>query len=71
MRVPIGFLGGGIWGRVQVGGGGWVCCGKGGKGKGDGEGEGVGVGTCLGKSNRTHLSKLPFRKLPFNFSPIV
>ena len=28
VRVPIGVLGGEVWGRVQVGGGGWIACGK-------------------------------------------
>ena len=30
---------------------------------------GVGTGKGTGKSTRTHLSKLPFGKLPFSLSP--
>ena len=37
VRVPIGVSGGGVWGRVQVGGGGWFSCGFLGKGEGGGE----------------------------------
>ena len=31
VAVPIGVPGGGVWGRVQGGGGGWFSCGKSGK----------------------------------------
>ena len=68
MRVPIGVPGGGVWGRVQVGGGGWFSCGKQGKGDtgwgGHGGGGGLGTGKGTGQSMRTRLSKLPFSKLP-------
>ena len=53
-------LGDGVWGWVQVGGGGWFPC----KNKGMGRlGGGTGKGT--GTSMLTRLSKLPFSKLPF------
>ena len=63
---PIGVPGGGVWGRVKVGGGGWVCCGKiREKRKRVGRvGSGVGTRKGTGKSMRTRLSKLPFSKLP-------
>ena len=35
-----------------------------------GGGGGVGTGNGTGKSMRMRLSNLPFRKLPFSFSPI-
>ena len=42
-----------------------------GKGRGwGGLGGGVGTGKGTGKSMRTRLSKRPFSKLPFSFSPI-
>ena len=60
---------GGVWGRVQVGGRGWLSLENDGKGKGVGRvGAGVGTGKGTGKSMRTCLSKLPFSKLPFSFS---
>ena len=68
----IGVLGGGLRGRVQVGGRGWFLVGMGEKGKGVGR-----VGAWGGdrhngtsKSTRTRLSKLPYSKLPLSFSPI-
>ena len=36
VQVPIGVPRGGVWGRVQVGGGGWFSSGKEEKGKGVG-----------------------------------
>ena len=64
VRVPIGVLGGGVWGRVQVSSG-WVVFLLGKQGKSVGGG-GVGTGKGTGKSMRTRLSKPPFSKLPFN-----
>ena len=58
-RVPIG--------RFQVGGRGWFSKGQRGQGLVR-VGDGVGTGKETGKSMRTHLSKLPFSKLPFSFS---
>ena len=69
MGVP----GGGVFGRVQVGGGGWFgfLWRMREKGKGMGRvGGGVGTGKGTGKSMRTRLSKLPFCKLPDSFSPV-
>ena len=40
------------------------------EGKGEG-GSGVGTGKGTGKSMHKHLSKLPFSKLPFCFSPVL
>ena len=61
----IGVPGGGVWGRVEVGGGGWFSDGQ----EGKGEGGGVWTGKGTGKSMRTSLSKLAFSKLPFSFPP--
>ena len=44
MAVPISIPGGGVRGRVQGGGGGWVFCEKYGKGEGGGDGGAVGWG---------------------------
>ena len=62
MRVPIGVPEGGVWGCVQVGGGGVVCLWEmREKGKGVGnEGNGVGTDKGTGKSMRMRLSKLLF-----------
>ena len=73
MRVPIGVAGVGIWGRVQVGGGGCLPVENEGKrGKGVGRvGGGLGTGTATGKPMRTRFSKLPSSKVPLSFSPTV
>ena len=60
MLVPVGDLGGGVWGLVQGGGGGGFSCGKEGVGGG-----GVGTGKGTGKSMRASFPKLPFSNLPF------
>ena len=44
MRVSIGALGGGVWGRAQVGGGGWFACGNRGKSGGGGRPSVSGIG---------------------------
>ena len=61
MRVPIGVPGGGggVWGRVQVGGGGRFSCGK--SWKRDRHRN--------RQVNAQALSKLPFSKLLFSVSP--
>ena len=62
-------LGGGVWRRIQVGGG---FCPVENDGKGEGVGRvggGVGTGKGTGKSMRTRLSKPPFGTLPFSFFP--
>ena len=72
MRVPIGVPGGGVWGRVQVGGGGWFSVENKGKGEGGGEGGGWGGDRQRnGQVDAQALSKLPFSKLPFSFFPIL
>ena len=51
---------------------GGFCCGKKARERGKGVGRvgaGVGTGKGTGKSVRTRLSKLPFSKLPWSFSP--
>ena len=48
--VPMGVPGGGVWGRVQVGGGGWLSCGKRGR-REEGWG-GWGVGGGIGDRNQ-------------------
>ena len=64
------FLGQGFGGRVQVGGGGSFPVKMRKKGKGvERVGGGGGTGKGTGKRMRTRLSKLPFSKLPFSFSP--
>ena len=62
----------GVWGWVQVGGGGWLSWWiMRAKGKvGGGWGRGVGADKGTGKSMRTRLSKLPFSKLPLSLSSI-
>ena len=61
-----------VWGRVQVGGGGWVILWKlREKGNGGEECGGVGTGMGTGKSFRMHLSKLPFGKLPSSFETFI
>ena len=52
--------------------GGWFPVENEGKGEGAGESGGgeVATGTRTGKSMHMRLSKLPFRDLPFSFSPI-
>ena len=72
MRVPIGVPGGGVWGRVQGGGGGWVFFVEN-EGKGEGGGEGGGLGRDRQRNRQVNaqaLSKLPFSNLPFSFSPV-
>ena len=60
VRVPSGVPGKGVWVRVQAGGGEWVFLWKT-RGRGRGWG---GQGVEWGQTIRTHLSKLPFSKLP-------
>ena len=50
MRVPIGVPGGGVWGRVQVGGGGLFSCGKRGE-KEEGGGRVCGLSGSLNRLN--------------------
>ena len=64
MRVLTGVTGGGVWGRVEVGGGEWFP--EENKGKGEGGGEGGGWGRDR-QVNAQALLKLPFSKLPFSF----
>ena len=71
VRVPIGVPGGGVWGRVQVGGGAsFPVENEGNRGRRWG-GWGVGWGPAKEPASQcaTRLSKLPFSELPFSFSP--
>ena len=61
VRVSADVRGERVWGQIQVGGGGGFSLEMREEGKGvDSKG--------TGKSMRTHLSQLPFSKLPFSFS---
>ena len=63
VRVPISVSGGGVWGRVQGGGGVRFSCGKrGGGGEGGGRGEDRQRNRQV---NAQALSKLTFSDLPF------
>ena len=65
MRVPLGVRGGGVWGRVQGGGGGWFLVESEGNGKGVGrEGCGVGTGKGTGKSMRKLCRNYPLAIYP-------
>ena len=64
MRVPIGAPGGGVWGWVPIGGGGWCLVENEGawegcpvENEGTWEGGGVGTGKGTGKSTRTRSVK--------------
>ena len=71
MRVAIGVPGGGVWGRDDRGGRGWVFLWKmKEKGKGVGEGGGgVGIGKGTGKSMRKLCRNYPLAKYP-SVSPL-
>ena len=68
VRVPIGVLGGGVWGRVQE----MLSCGLSVENEGTCEGGGRGGGVGWGQAKElasqcaSSLSKLPFSKLPFS-----